>query len=464
MKLTMLIKQRLVWGIGLLIFGGFQVHAQEEVLDNYVEHALENNLVLQKKNIELQQAEYALKVAKGMFYPSLDLEADYTSAEGGRDIYLPLGDMLNPVYNTLNALTSSDMFPQLENERVNFLPHNFYDAKIRASVPIFNAEMIYNKKVKKQQLRLTEEEQDIYKRDLIEKVKSAYYDYLQAQEATDIYSSTLELAEEGKRVNESLLENGKGLPAYVLRSESEVAEVEAKITEAEQGVDNAKRYFNFLLNRDQESAIEVPDFKVDIENEVVKLLGETPAVSEREELKTVEEVIQLRENLHKLEKSVFYPSLNGFVDVGSQAENWNFDSQSQYYMIGLNLKVPIFAGNQNRNKIKSAELEVERAEIDKEILSQQLALSSRASQNELRAAYHNYLSSKKQMKAAKTYHRLIERGYKEGVNSYIETVDARSQLTQAQITLSINEFEMLSAKAKLERETATNELSETNED
>src|SRR5699024_809254 len=145
---------------------------------------------------------------------------------------------------------------------------------------------------KKQQLYLTEEEQDIYKRDLIEKVKSAYYDYLQAQEAIDIYSATLELAEEGKRVNESLLENGKGLPAYVLRSESEVAEVEAKITEAEQGVDNAKRYFNFLLNRDQESAIEIPEFKADIENEVVKLLGGTPAVSGREELKMVEEAIQ----------------------------------------------------------------------------------------------------------------------------------------------------------------------------
>ncbi|HLS29675.1 MAG TPA: TolC family protein [Flavobacteriaceae bacterium] len=461
MKLTALITNKSLWIFSLLILGGSQVKAQE-ILEDYVEHALENNLVLQKKNIELQQAEYALKIAKGMFYPSVDMHADYTSAEGGRDIYLPLGDMLNPVYNTLNALTSSNMFPQLENERVNFLPHNFYDAKIRASVPIFNAEMIYNKRVKKQQLYLTEEEQDIYKRDLIEKVKSAYYDYLQAHKASDIYSSTLELAEEGKRVNESLLENGKGLPAYVLRSESEVAEVEAKITEAEQNLDNAKRYFNFLLNRDQDSAIEIPDSKKDLEGEVVKLLGETPAISEREELKTVDEVKKLQENLHKLEKSVFYPSLNGFVDVGSQAENWSFDSQSQYYMVGLNLKVPIFSGNQNRNKIKSAELAVESAELDKEIVAQQLTLSSRASQNKLRAAYHNYLSAKKQLKAAKTYHRLIERGYKEGVNSYIETVDARSQLTQAQIALSINEFEMMTAKAKLERETASYDLSDEN--
>lgn len=457
----MLMKGGAILIISSLIFGSFQLHSQE-VLENYVEQALENNLVLQKKNIELRQAEYALKIAKGMFYPSLDLQADYTSAEGGRDIYLPLGDMLNPVYNTLNALTMSDMFPQLENERVNFLPHNFYDAKIRASVPIFNAEMIYNKRVKRQQLYLSEEEEDIYKRDLIEKVKTAYYDFLQAQEASVIYNSTLELAEEGKRVNESLLENGKGLPAYVIRSESEVADVEAKITEAEQNVDNAKRYFNFLLNRDQNSAIDIPDTKHEMEDGVVKLLGGTPTISEREELKTVDEVKKLQENLHKMEKSVFYPSLNGFVDLGSQAENWNIDSQSQYYMVGLNLKVPIFAGNQNRNKIKSAKLAVESAALDKEIVSQQLALSSRASQNKLRAAYHNYLSAKKQMKAAKTYHRLIERGYKEGVNSYIETVDARSQLTQAQIGLSITEFEMLSAKAKLERETASYDLSNKN--
>src|SRR4051812_36385732 len=85
----------------LLITGG--LHAQT-VLDGYVEEGLKSNLILQQKNISYEQAQQALKIAKTYFMPSVNLLGDYTSGEGGRSIALPVGDLLNPVYASLNKM------------------------------------------------------------------------------------------------------------------------------------------------------------------------------------------------------------------------------------------------------------------------------------------------------------------------------------------------------------------------
>lgn len=56
---------------------------------------------------------------------------------------------------------------------------------------------------------------------------------------------------------------------------------------------------------------------------------------------------------------------------------------------------------------------------------------------------------------AETYFRLIDKGYAAGVNTYIETVDARTQLTAAKLATSVYYYQLLTALAKLERETAS---------
>ena len=79
-------------------------------------------------------------------------------------------------------------------------------------------------------------------------------------------------------------------------------------------------------------------------------------------------------------------------------------------------------------------------------------------QNSLRTAYQNYVSATKQLEAAQSYQHLIERGYKEGVNTFIESLDARNQLTTAPLLVTTNQYKVLIAEANLEREMATYSL------
>jgi len=437
--------------IGLSISKG---NAQQ-ILDGYVAEGFKNNIVLQQKSISLEKAQYALKTAKSLFLPTVAFSTTWSTADGGRNIPLPLGDLLNPVYSTLNQLTASNKFPLMENQSINFLPKNYYDAKVRTTVPILNTDLGYNKKISEQQVVLQEFEVQIYKRDLVKNIKTAYYNYLNALQAVDIYKSGLQLANEGLRVNEKLLEGGKGLPAYVLRSKSEVENANAQVVSAEQQVINGRMYFNFLLNRNPEEKIESTfDDKAGLAK-VESLIADLSLSGGREELKALDQVISINKTALKMNRQFAVPKLGAFVDLGSQSEGFHFNDQTRYYMLGLQLDIPIFTGNRNNFKIKQTNLDIKNAELNASLVSQQLNLTAKTAQNNLRSAYQTYQSSLKQYEAASSYQRLIEKGFKAGTNSFIETVDARNQYTSAQLLVNINRYKVLSAIADVERETAS---------
>lgn len=436
----------------LLLLGKVGI-AQESILDTYVKQGLDSNLVLVEKDLSLKKAMNGLEVARSMFLPNITFDLTYSHADGGRSIDLPVGDMLNPVYATLNQLTNSQNFPQIANEKINFLPKNYYDAKIRTAVPIINTDLKHNKTIREQVLKMSKQEIELYQRELVKDIKVAYFNYLSALDAVSIYKNAISLAIEGKRVNQKLLDAGKGLPAYVIRADAEIAQQESMLAEAEQQLLNAQYYFNALLNRSATAKIDILAVQGSIERTSPETLS--VGIEGREELKSLSDNIAIQETVLEMNKQVFVPKLSAFLDLGSQAEGLRVSSKSQYYMIGAQLSFPIFAGNRNRLKIQEGQIAVAEAENKLAQAKQKLELSANMAKNELVATQKNFESSKIQMEAAATYQRLIQRGFNEGVNTYLETIDARSQYTNAKLAHNIAAFKLLSAAAKFERETAS---------
>ena len=440
-----------------LVFASNTINAQDQ-LDKYIAEGISNNIVLQQKKISLEKAMYSLKIATSYFFPAIKLEADYTSGEGGRNIPIPIGDLLNPVYSTLNQLTQSSRFPQLGNETINFFPFHYYDVKLRTTMPILNTDLIINRNIQSDEIHLQKFEVDIYKRELIKDIKTAYYNYLSAIAAEKIFSNSLKVAEEGKRVNESLLKNGTGLPVYILRSESEIAGINSRIVEADNQAQTAKRYFNFILNRDLNDSVNIfYDVKLKI-SEIDSLVSGNYNLSGREELKALETGRNMNESALLMNKLFWIPKITAFLDLGSQAQIWNFNKDSRYYLFGLQLSVPIFEAFRNNYKIDEAELNVKNVQLNLDLAKKQIQLSQSIAYGDLIAARQNYYTAIKKYNSASSYERLIEKGYKEGANTFIETVDARSQLTQAALMLNINTSKVLSALADYEREIAANEI------
>ncbi len=439
----------------LLIFLSVINFAQSNsALEDYIKEGLKNNIVLQQKKISYEKASYALKNATSLFFPTVSILASYTHGQGGRSIAIPVGDLMNPVYQTLNQLTNSNSFPQIQNVDESFFPNKFYDTKFRTSMPILNTDIIFNREIQKNQLQIKEYEVDMYKKELVKEIKTAYYNYLSSLEAVNIYKSASELTNEAKRVNESLLKNGSGLQVYVLRAESEIENLNSLLLEAETKSQNSKKYFNFLLNKSFDSPVETPASLEIIEGFNIQ----NDMASLREEIKMLNQAVEINKSLLNMNKYSWIPKISGFLDLGAQDSNWKFNQESRYYLFGIQLEVPIFEGFRNSNNIQSASLDVHSAELELEKTAKALNLSLSIAKDELLTAKQNYLSAQKQLKAAQNYNKLIEKGFKEGINSFIESVDARNELTKAMMLVNINRNKVLIAQAALERETSETKI------
>ncbi|UAJ13890.1 TolC family protein [Aquirufa lenticrescens] len=434
----------------LLLLFALPLFGQKSVLDEYVATAFQQNIMLQQKSIQVEKAMIALKTAQSLYQPSVAFQGGYQSGEGGRSIAFPVGDLLNPVYSTLNALTKSTAFPQIANVETNFFPRDFYDVKVQTTMPLYNKDISYNKQIQEQTVSLQREDVSLYKRELVKQIKTAYYNYLLSLGLVKVYENSLNLALEGKKVNEKLLANGKGLPAYLLRSDSEIATIQAQIADAVKQEQAAQYYFNFLLNRELRAEIRI-DFEV--EKAVAGVYSVVPGV--REELSLLSKSINIQETVLKMNESFYLPKLNGFVNLGSQSTLNNISSKSGYYFFGLQMDIPIFSGKRNLYKVKQTQLDIASAKNALDLSTKQFNMATEIAQKNVQSSIVSFQASTKSYEAAAAYLRLIEKGYKEGVSTYLETVDARNQWMNAQINYQLKQFNVLIAAAAYEREAAS---------
>jgi outer membrane protein TolC len=434
----------------LLLLFALPVFGQKSVLDEYVATAFQQNIMLQQKTIQVEKAMIALKTAQSLYQPTVAFQGGYQSGQGGRSIAFPVGDLLNPVYSTLNALTKSTAFPQIANVETNFFPRDFYDVKVQTTMPLYNKDISYNKQIQEQSISLQREDVSLYKRELVKQIKTAYFQYLLSLGLQKVYDNALNLAMEGKKVNEKLLANGKGLPAYLLRSDSEIANIQAQMADAAKQSQAAQMYFNFLLNRELRAEIRI-DFEV--EKALTAVYAVTPGV--REELSLLSKSIGLQETVLKMNEAFYLPKLNGFVNLGSQATLANINSKSAYYFLGLQMDIPIFTGKRNLYKIKQTQLDIASAKNAYDLSSKQFNMAAEIAQKNVQSSLVSFQASTKSYEAASAYLRLIEKGYKEGVSTYLETVDARNQWMNATINYQLKQFNVLIAAAAYEREAAS---------
>lgn len=444
-------KKILLWL--LLSFGILTEGKAQQILSDYISEGLQNNLVLKDKYISLDQSLLALKDAKSFFLPAVDFGSSYTLARGGRAIILPLGDLLNGVYSTLNTLTDRQAFPQLENIEEQFLPNNFYDARFRVSYPIINPDLHFNKIIREQSVKIEEYEIEIYKAELVKNIKQAYYQFCLAYTAKQILEESKLLVEQNLKDNRSLLANGKGLPAQVLRAESEVENINAQLIEAENKMLNAAYYVNFLVNRPLQVPVIFEIQKIE-EAEISRLLQEDN-YSTRAELVKIATAKSIQETVLKMKRNFAVPRLNTFMDLGMQGFDFDYSQQSRYALFGLNLSVPVFQGGRNKNEITRSKNEIEAISYKMELLDHQIDMSIRTAKNNIRAAQAAKSSAESNFKSASAYLRLIDKGYKEGTNSLIEFIDARNQFTLSELKVTIANYGLLGTIAQLERELET---------
>ncbi|MBE0654634.1 MAG: TolC family protein [Bacteroidales bacterium] len=434
----------------LLSSTAFSQFTQDEQLHEYIRTGLENNLNLKQREADWLQASLRLGQAKGMFYPDLSLNARYTVADGGRIISFPVGDLLNPVYSTLNMLTSSSNFPEIENEQFPFFRPKEHETKLRLVQPLLNTDIFYNKQIRQNDLDIRFADMASYRRSLVFEIKQAYYNYLKAVELLNLLENTRPVLEENLRVNKSQYGNDKVTADVLMRSESEILKLNESIASANASVQVSIAYFNFLLNRDLEEPIlsslpELPLVPADVEEYTQR------ALESREEITRLEHYSELAGNNLGMNKASKFPDVFAVVDYGYQGEDYRFTSDDDFVMASIVLKWDLFKGFQERSKISEARIMEEKVDL-------QLQEAENLIRLEVLNTWYELISAQKKLDASRAYavtaseiFRMIQKKYGQDQTSLLEFLDARNNMTMAGQEAIINTWDLMIRWAAFER-------------
>lgn len=426
----------------------------QPVLDDYISYGLENNLALKQKESDYERSLEALKEARGLFYPGISFNARYTVSEGGRVIDFPVGDLLNPVYATLNSLTSSSLFPVIDNQQINFLRPTEHETKVRLVQPLFNTDIYYNSRIRKEMTIIGEMDVDQYRRELTAEIKKAYYNAVMVNAILNMLTDTRRLLVENVRVNRKLMSNDKVTADYLYRSEAELNKFDQELQNAEKNKKIACAYFNFLLNRPLTDTIIIRHPSLFPSLSALTDDFTLTALENREEIRKLENYEKISGLQVKMNQSQKLPDLFAVADYGFQGEEYEFNREQDYIQASAVLTWNLFEGFTNRARIRQAIIQKEIAETQLEEVKKQIELQVINAVSELSAADKGIAAAESQLKNARESYRIVEKKYDEGQASLIEYIDARTGMTQAEENLIISRFQYLSSFAEFEKITA----------
>lgn len=426
---------------------------QSQVLEAYVTEGISSNLTLQQHDFDVKKSQERLNQAKALFLPQISFDASYTRAGGGRSIDFPVGDLLNPVYSALNQMSGSEQFPTIDNVNEQFLPNDFHDTKIRLIQPLFNSDIYFASKAQERMVSVEEARKQTFVNELRYDIEAAYYTHLSAVEAVKIFEQLAEVLKELVRVNKSLVANDKATYDVIYTAEAELSQLQSEIIGAQKNVRVSQSYFNFLLNRELEAAIEI-DESVKNNRFVFTLPGQLSADAfvNRQELEQVNRAIDANQYLVKLNKNNAYlPNMNLVVDAGYQGFGYSFDSNQDYWLAQVSLSWNLFKGGAKKSKIKESEYELERLNSQYEQLRDQIQLQVINAYSEYLAATESVEAARSgELSAQKSFH-IIDKKYRESQVILVEFLDAHNKHRNAQLNRSIAEYNALAKAAELRK-------------
>jgi outer membrane protein len=439
------------------------VQSVEEAVSALVSDALAANLELDAAGGSVAQRLAALNQARALYLPSLDFSARYTGANGGRTIDFPVGDLLNPVYATLNQLTSSSRFPAVQNQEINFQRTREQDTSVALTQPLYDARISAGRMSAQSQYEAESAARIALAGRIERDMREAYYRWLQARAQIGIFDDTLELATENRRVNESLFRNGKITRDLVFRAEADQLEVQQSQLRAQNAERLAHSYVNLIRNAPFDRvlpSVVVGDPDIDRLRNALAAHAAQPALSlaplqdtavrQRYELRQLDAISAAAEAGERLARAAFKPRLAFALDVGTQGESYGLSSEDRYLLASVVLKFNFFAGGGDEAGIAGARAVEREARANRSLQEQQIRFQVQQALQDFELSQASLGTAAKRVEAAAGAFRIASRKRDLGQINQAEFIDSRRAMTDAQLNLNVTRFAALGNLAELE--------------
>jgi len=439
----------------------------EEGLQQVLDDALAANLELRASEAEIRQRLAGLDQARARYLPAIDIAARYSVADGGRTIEFPVGDLLNPVYATLDELLVASgqppRFPRIENQSVTFLRGNEQETKLVLEQPIYEPRLGPAVAASQAEVDRASANLAALRARVVRDTHQAYYLWLATQQAVLVLEATLELAQANLAANESLYRNGKITRDLVLRAEADLLEVEQQRISAASRVRIAQGYVNLLRNAPL--ATPLPRAEIDaptverFRERLIRRLAEGSldaaalqqvATGRRAELKGLDAAIAGGEARQDLARAAFRPRVALGAETGIQGDDYGFSEEERYALASVILRWNLFRGGADRAALMEARAFTDQLRATRDLAAQRVRLEVQEAVEQLEVAGASLDTALKRAEAADGALRIASRKRDLGQINQAEFIDARRAMTDARLNLNRVRAEFLARIAELE--------------
>ncbi len=448
-------KNRLIVGLLLVLLGGLPARAQlteADVLSDLTAMALERNLGASERASDVEANRAAFDASRLAWRPTLSLDARFTRAGGGRTIDLPLGDLLNPVYQSLGSLTGQPgAFPVLDNQSIGFLREQEQETRVRLVQPVYQPRLTAAIRARRAAAEVSELGFDAYRAELTRDVAVAYYTLRQAEQNVAVLAAARELVDENLRVAERRQDAGDALPADVLRARAETFAVAGEQAGATRDLDLARSFLNTLLDRPLGTRIPTaqPDVSTQADDASLEV-QQAQAAARRAELDQLDAAVRASQASVALAQADLRPSVAVALDAGVQGRGYVPDDDGPFYLASVVASWTLWRGGAARAEVRQARARLDAARTRRQSAEQQIRLQVRQADDAVRAGRVQINAAEQRLTAAREAFRLTNRLVAEGAATQVQFLDARTALTQAELGLAAARYDLLIQRARLD--------------
>jgi len=435
--------------VSLFIYSTNLLYGQNEFLQQSINTAQQYNLTLEQERLRLQKSELKLSELRAKKLPKLEFNARYSRAFGGRTFEIPVGDLLNPVYQNLTLLNqqfdpTGGVFPDypiLGDEVLSFLRNKEQDTHLRVTIPIFNPTLNQGKDLQKQQVEMAVRQVALSKQNLSYEVKEAYYNYLRINGLQEVFLNAQKLAQTNLKTTKSLEEHHKVTLDKVYLAEAEIKAIEKELATMTQKKQTAQAYFNTLLNQPYTTPIPVEIALIAPFLTTMTLENALQQAKEnRLEIRKMDMAKSITDQQLQAKKAAYLPQLNLVGQYGIQGTAYRTEKEDDYAIGSLVLSWTIFAGDK-KHQLASAKIDQIMMGKQKENLQNQIELQVIDAFYALETAKKNQVLVKAQADSATKGYQLIHKKFVQGQANLIEITNARTQVTNAEQAIILAEYE-----------------------
>lgn len=404
-----------------LLFASQSSFSQNKLtLNEAVKLGLKNNENIKIATIESQISKSRIDEAVSYLFPNLSFNASYRRNFQPAVFFIPGPD------------------GQLQATPIE--AKNAYFGAVNLSMPLFDAELYKNIAIAKKGTEISELQKVQVLNELELQIKKMYIEILLSKENIDLQKETLQRNNKILIETKNLLLQGINTPVDTLKVHIEVKNSENEILKSYNQLKILKINLQKMISYDQDFEV-VP---VEIESTVSTSFEMN--VSNRTDTKIAKVNNEIAILEEQKAKALYYPKINlfGQYQKQTQADNFKFNEYlwPENYFLGVEIKMPIFAGFYNRTKNQQAKLLKEQSIIKQAQTEKTGLLDAAIAKNEIENAQLRIQNSKNTLEASKRSFELSNEQFKKGLIKYGDLMDSELTLKQSNLAIISAKYDL----------------------